>query len=274
MLPWNYGFHWNTGTIVFMGAFYAVLLIVAATVITAVLRSRGLLRGEKAEKMRWHSDFEHLRAAERQCRHALTGEMRGRLCPHAFDCRECETHANFIAQHPSARPEESEEEIFGMSFPLDRLYHRGHTWMRRETDGAVTVGLDDLGRRLLGQADSITLPEPGRRVAANGTAWRARKRNAEVRVLSPVDGEVLETGGPDREWFLKVKPDNQNTTHLLRPHEVRPWLMREMERLQLALAGDGAAPTLADGGTPVADIAASYPEADWDAVCGEMFLHP
>jgi len=93
-------------------------------------------------------------------------------------------------------------------------------------------------------------------------------------VLSPVDGEVLETGGPSRGWYLKVKPDNRNTTHLLRPHEVRPWLMREMERLQLALAGEGAAPTLADGGTPVADIAASYPEADWDAVCGEMFLHP
>ena len=49
--------------------------------------------------------------------------------------------------------------------------------------------------------------------------------------------------------------------------------MREMERLQLALAAKGA-PALADGGVPVADIAAAYPDADWDAVCGEMFLHP
>ena len=48
--------------------------------------------------------------------------------------------------------------------------------------------------------------------------------------------------------------------------------MREMERLQLALSAEGAAPTLADGGVPVPDIAAVYPEADWDAVCGEMFL--
>jgi glycine cleavage system H protein len=215
-----------------------------------------------------------LRAAERECRHNLTGEMPGRLCPLAFDCRECEKHAKFIAKHPPARLEDAEEEIFGMAFPLDRLYHRGHAWMRREANGVVTVGLDDLGRRLLGEPDSVTLPQPGRRVAVNGTAWRARKRNAEVRVLSPVDGEVLETGGPNRGWYLKVKPDNQNTTHLLRPHEVRPWLMREMERLQLALAGEGKAPTLADGGVPVADIAASCPQADWDAVCGEMFLHP
>jgi antitoxin (DNA-binding transcriptional repressor) of toxin-antitoxin stability system len=47
-----------------------------------------------------------------------------------------------------------------------------------------------------------------------------------------------------------------------------------MERLQLALVSEGGAPTLADGGEPVADIAASYPKADWDAVCGEMFLEP
>ena len=106
----------------------------------------------------------------------------------------------------------------------------------------------------------------------NGTAFRFRKRDADVRVLSPIDGEVIETGGPDRPWYLRVRPDPLNVTHLLRGAEVRPWLMREMERLQLALSQEGAAPTLADGGVPVADIAASYPEADWDAVCGEMFL--
>jgi hypothetical protein len=33
-------------------------------------------------------------------------------------------------------------------------------------------------------------------------------------------------------------------------------------------------PSLADGGVPVADIAAAYPKTDWDAVCGEMFLEP
>jgi hypothetical protein len=63
--------------------------------------------------------------------------------------------------------------------------------------------------------------------------------------------------------------------HLLRDAEVKPWLMRELERLQLALTMEGASlPSLADGGVPVADIAAAYPRTDWDAVCGEMFLEP
>jgi hypothetical protein len=111
------------------------------------------------------------------------------------------------------------------------------------------------------------------RIHANGTGFRMMKRNADVRVLSPVDGEVIETGGPDRGWYLKIRPDNLDLTHLLRGAEIKPWMMREMERLQLALSAEGA-PTLADGGVPVADIAASYPATDWDSVCGEMFLEP
>jgi hypothetical protein len=72
-------------------------------------------------------------------------------------------------------------------------------------------------------------------------------------------------------WWLKVRPADTNFTHLLRGEEIRPWMMREIERLQLALSAEGA-PTLADGGVPVEDLPKSCPKADWDAVCGEMFL--
>ena len=277
MLPWNYGFEWNTGHIVFLGAFYTVLVVVATTLVSAGLRSRRALREQRVEEIGWHSEFHDLPASDRVCRHVLTGELSSRECPHAFDCRECATHAQLVERHPVARPEEPEEEVFGMSFPLDRLYHRGHTWARVEPDGTVTVGLDELGSRLLGVPDAIDLPLPGARVHANGTAFRFRKRNADVRVLSPVDGEVIETGGPERGWYLRVRPaaaGEQHFRHLLRGAEVKPRLMREMERLQLALSAQDTAPSLADGGVPVSDIAASYPDADWDAVCGEMFLHP
>ena len=164
-----------------------------------------------------------------------------------------------------------------MSFPADRLYHRGHTWAHPEPDGTVTIGLDDLGARLLGTPDEVILPEPGTQVRTNGTAFRVRRREADVRILSPVDGEVVETGGTDQPYFLRVKPiaGAMDMRHLLRGAEVKPWLMREMERLQLALTMEGASvPSLADGGVPVQDIAAAYPRTDWDAVCGEMFLNP
>jgi hypothetical protein len=276
MFPWNYGFHWSITSYIFLGAFYSVLVVVTTTVANALLRSRRALRTEQIETIRWNSDFHDLPARDRVCRHVLTGELASRECPHAFDCRQCLTHPKLLASHPLVDPDEAEKEMFGMSFPLDRFYHRGHTWARPESDGTVTVGLDELGRRLLGTPDRIELPQPGATLHVSGTAFRARKRNADVRVLSPVDGEVVATGGAGVGWYLKVKPAAGviDLRHLLRGAEIKPWLMRELERLQLTLSMESAAPTLADGGVPVADIAASYPQADWDAVCGEMFLEP
>jgi glycine cleavage system H lipoate-binding protein len=252
---------------IFLGAFFSVLTVVSVTLLFALWRSR---RPKKQEAhLRWHSDFHELPSSDRSCRHALTGEFQKRECPNAFDCRGCQTHPK-LKQAALGR---AEEEVYGMAFPLDRYYHRGHTWARVEADGAVTVGLDELGKRLVGAPDAVDLPAPGVRVHANGTAFRVKRRETDVRILSPVDGEVVETGGPDREWYLKVRPENTNFTHLLRGEEIRPWMLREIERLQLALSAEGA-PTLADGGVPVADIPASCPGADWDAVCGEMFLAP
>jgi hypothetical protein len=274
MLPWNYGFHWTTGTVIFMGAFYTVLTIVAATVLTALWRSYRALGARKVEAIRWHSDFHELPMRDRACRHAITGEFQGRVCPNDFDCRTCEMHARFMAKHPPTPVSEPEEDVYGLSFPLDRVYHRGHTWVKSEPDGTVTVGLDDLGQRMLGAPEAIELPKPGERVTVNGTAWRATKRGATVRVLSPVEGEVVETGAPGGEWYLKIRPDKLDLRHLLSGREVKPWVMRELERLQMALAPAGATPTLADGGAPVADLSAAYPQADWDAVCGEIFLNP
>jgi hypothetical protein len=277
MLPWIYGFHWNLGHVIFLGAFYAVLTVVSATLIAAALRSRRALLEHRVEDIGWHSDFHDLPASDRVCRHVLAGELQNRECPRAFDCRQCPTHAVLLARRRPDTSGETGEDFFGMVFPLSRFYHRGHAWAHPEPDGTVTVGLDELGQRLLGVPDAVELPPLGAHLEVNGTAFRVHKRDADVRVLSPVDGEVIETGGADCAWYLKVRPRAAGELafrHLLRGAEVKPWLMREMERLQLALVTQGAGPTLADGGVPVADIAASYPKANWDAVCGEMFLEP
>jgi hypothetical protein len=274
MFPWNYGFQWSAGTIIFLGAFYTVLVVVVTTLLSAAWRSHRAIAHQEVEEIRWHSDFHDLTPADRVCRHVLTGEFRSRECPNAFDCRRCQTHAKLIEHHPLTQVPESEEDFLGLAFPLDRFYHRGHTWAKLEDDGTVTVGLDELGKRLLGNPDRVEFPAAGSEIEANGTAFRVHKREADVRVLSPVDGKVIETGGPERGWYLRVAPESRDFTHLLRGAEVRPWLTREMERLQLALSMEGAAPALADGGVPVDDISAGYPTTDWDTVCGEMFLRP
>ena len=38
MFPWNYGFHWNPAHVIFLGAFYTVLVVVATTLVCGALR--------------------------------------------------------------------------------------------------------------------------------------------------------------------------------------------------------------------------------------------
>ena len=260
--------------VVFLGLFCAVLLVIAAALGLSVFRAARDFRARRAEAICWQATFPDLPARERVCRHQFTGEFPRRICDQAFDCRECQTHAALVAKRPPETAPPNDTDVFGLEFPPDRFYHRGHAWAHPEPDGTVTVGLDALGARLVADPEAIVLPAAGTHLQTNGTAWSVRKRGADVRILSPLDGEVIATGSAQEGWYLKVRPDGGqlDARHLLRGREIRPWIAREMERLQAALAPAAQTLTMADGGVPMDDIAAGYPGADWDTVCAEIFL--
>ncbi len=278
MLPGIYDFHWDAGHIIFLGIFYTVLMIVASTIVIALRRAIRDFRGKHTEaaRVQWLEEFEELPDEWRRCRHEMTGETPDRICPNAFDCRACTEHPKFLAaRRAGTLPEIRDRRIAGFEVPADRLYHRGHTWARQEQGGFVTVGLDDLAAHLIGRPDRIRLPRIGTHVAANGTAWQAEKGGVSVRVLSPVDGEVVEVGGPDKEWYLKVRPDGEQADlrHLLTVTEAKQWMLREAERLQTSMALEGVGAALADGGVPVDDLTAAIPADRRDDVLGMMFLN-
>jgi glycine cleavage system H lipoate-binding protein len=272
MFPGVDGFHWTAGHLIFLGVFFSVVIVIAGTVLTASIRAGRHGDAQSVEHLRWASRFHDLPERDRVCRHQLTGEFQRRICKLQFACCMCETHARLAAQQSAAATAGGEENIFGLRFPLDRLYHRGHTWARMERDGTITVGLDDLGRRLVGVPEVLELPPSGSRVEVNGTAWRMEKSGASVRVLSPVAGTIVDTGDPESDWYLKLKPDDTATAHLLRGPEVKMWIGHELEKLQLLMAGAGSGATLADGGVMVEDASLVCPEDKWDSVLAGMFL--
>ena len=272
MLPMSPDFVPATGTLVFLGVFYAVLATVAVTLAVALFRSWRTLASGKAGHLLLEEQLSELPGEARRCRHALTGETPGRTCARAFDCKGCETHARLLAAaEPSPGP--VPVEVAGLSLPDDRLYHRGHAWARPEPDGSVTVGLDDFGSRLVGTPDAVELPRVGSTVLEHGPAFRLRKGSARVRIASPVGGTVVETGGPGRPFFLRVRPDAPfDGRSLLCGREAAAWLLGELDRLQLALSRSSGVPALADGGLPEKDLSAAIPEKDRDRVLAELLL--
>jgi hypothetical protein len=276
MLPGVNGFSWAAGNLIFLGAFFSVAAAIATTVMFVLFRAIRDFRSHKTDGIRWQADFEDLPARARVCRHELTNEVKHRTCENGFECAQCETHPSFLQTRRSAVPGQGPAaDIFGLEMPGDRMYHRGHTWVQPEPDGTLRVGLDDFGARLVGRPEALELPGVGTRLHANGTACLIRKGGTTVRILSPIDGEVVEAAGTRAGWLLRIKPVEQtDTRHLLQGWEIGPWILREIERLQFALSSEGVGLSLADGGEMVSDIPAACPAANWNEIWSELFLEP
>jgi len=274
MFPWSPEFAWDAYHVAFFGALYSVLATVAGSLALVAWRARRDAREGRAAAIAWHGDFADMPASARPCRHQLTGEARGRACENGFDCRGCAAHERFEELRRRAEPAETVEH-FGFDLPLDRLYHRGHTWVRPEPDGTLTVGLDDLARRLVGAPERVELPAVGTRLEVNAPAGRLTTRGHDVRVLSPVEGTVVDVRGDGNGFTLHLDPGGPpDLRHLLSGTEVRAWALRELERLQRALGTSELGAALADGGELVEDVGAALPRDRYDALLGEMLLEP
>lgn len=269
MFPGVDGFHWTVGHVIFISLFIAVGLTVAATVLRALLHTAHEFRHHRAFDVCWKSDFEELPVEDRRCRHELAGRVISRTCDHQFDCGTCTNYEHF-----AVLPAIGHTQDLGLEYPTDRLYHRGHTWVRLEQDGTVSIGLDALADHLIGKPDSVRVPKAADEIEANQTAWRIRKNGHEIDVRAPLEGTVLSVG---EGWTLKLRPrvdiKNRNSLrHLLRGPEVHGWIARELERLQLQLRPAGTLPSLADGGILVHGLIDAVPSANWDTVIADTFL--
>jgi len=278
MFPWNYGFVLDRGHIIFLGLFYLVVLTVLSTLAAVLWRTWRAYREKRTASIAWLENFADLPRSERVCRHAITGELPGRVCERGFYCSDCETHCRLVAMAAShgAAPglmKDVVDDSLGFDIPLDRYYHRGHTWLKPEADGTYTMGLDELARRVAAHPEAVTLPEPGTQLEAQGTAWTMRVHGSEVRVLAPIDGAVVAAENSEKGLFLRIKPaKNASFAHLGRGRGVVRWMTRELERVQLMVSESAAVPALADGGVPVDDFAAACPRADWHNITAAILL--
>lgn len=238
-----------------------------------------LMKENIDERTTWEQVFSTLPNSARTCRHQFGYYVTDRICDNQFNCKDCAIHINVKRLMESRlrdgwREKPREDEIFGLHLPADRLYHRGHTWIKEESDGSYTVGLDDFGRRLIGKTDCIDLPEIDTTVRVNEPIWNIRRENTHVSMLSPITGKVIATGNADTGWYVKIKPEanNGSTEHLLHGSEVRKWIQHEIGRLQVSLSDDQIGVSFADGGVLLDDLPEAFPRADWNRIYTELFL--
>jgi len=114
--------------------------------------------------------------------------------------------------------------------PGDLLYTNDHEWLRRESDGSVTVGITDHAATALGDLVYVELPEVGQDVETGGEMAVVESVKAASDVYAPVSGTVTavnEALSDDPEkinvdpygdgWIVKMDVPDLDEGELLTP---------------------------------------------------------
>ena len=179
------------------------------------------------------------------------------------------------------------ERFAGFLAPTNVMFHPGHAWARVEDIDTVTVGMDDFAAKLLGSADSISLPKLGSRVKQGSLGWGFKTDSRVIHMLSPVEGEIVAvndtvTNSPGAAfgdpygsgWMFKVKSSNltSNMRNMIPSGMVRKWFENSRQTLVTLGTAQPANPIYADDGEPIKGIAKAVDPGGWDHLAREFFL--
>lgn len=105
-----------------------------------------------------------------------------------------------------------------MNIPAQLRYTSSHEWLRRESDGTITVGITDHAQGQLGDLVFIELPAVGRKVGAGEACAVVESVKAASDVYAPIAGEIVAANAavaatPEAvnqdayaAWLFRLKP--------------------------------------------------------------------
>jgi glycine cleavage system H protein len=107
-----------------------------------------------------------------------------------------------------------------MKIPQELRYTASHEWVRRESDGTVSVGITDHAQEQLGDIVFVEAPQAGRKVAAGESVGVVESVKAASDIYAPVAGEIVAvnaelSAAPEKvnadafaAWMYRIKPSN------------------------------------------------------------------
>lgn len=105
-----------------------------------------------------------------------------------------------------------------MNVPKELRYTASHEWIRRESDGTLSIGITDHAQEQLGDIVFVEAPQAGRKVAAGEAVGVVESVKAASDIYAPVAGEVVSSNpdlgtAPEKvnadayaAWMYRIKP--------------------------------------------------------------------
>lgn len=136
-------------------------------------------------------------------------------------------------------------EVEEYRFPDELFYTGRHLWVRRDSDGDLTLSIDDLGQKLMGKVMFMRTPKVGAQLTVGKVFGTCESMKWVERLTSPVTGVVTSVNNQLRVkpstvnldpygsgWIITVEPSAsiaQELSQLVTGAAVLDWARREIE---------------------------------------------
>jgi len=135
-------------------------------------------------------------------------------------------------------------EVEGYRFPDELYYTDRHLWVKKESDGTLTIGFDDMAQELIGKIMFVRLPREGVLLTQGKDFGTVESMKWVERLKSPVAGTVksvnaqlrakprLVSEDPYGAWFVKVEPTgnvDEALSKLFHGPSLEDWVKKEIE---------------------------------------------
>jgi glycine cleavage system H protein len=178
---------------------------------------------------------------------------------------------------PLARP----LSINGFRLPDNLALALNHTWVKNDSRGIATIGLDELLGKVVGSVEDILLPPLNALVGQSDDAFVLRHGTKTLPVASPVEGRVVAVNANlvtnpalarkdpyGTGWLVKVVPRSQSSSFPERRtgKEALEWLKHQAELMREFFAAQNPHPSLAtmqDGGVPSEGLLLKFDRRVW-----------
>jgi glycine cleavage system H protein len=172
--------------------------------------------------------------------------------------------------HPAFEPEipQFDSTIFeNMSFaiPSNTFFSKGHTWLRKNSDGLISIGIDELGSMALGTLSILNCVPVGQDLKRGEMIFEGAYGNKIVKFLSPINGIVKSVNenilgkkisNPYETWGVQLISNefSESMKLFLSGSEALNWMKKEFIKLKNfidshSLNVELAGVTMYDGGS-------------------------
>lgn len=159
------------------------------------------------------------------------------------------------------------------AIPSNTFFSKGHTWLEKNNEGLISIGIDEFGMMALGALSILNCAPVGKELKRGEMIFEGAYGNKIVKFLSPINGIVKSVNenilgkkisNPYETWGVQLasKDFSYNQKAFFSGTEASNWIKKEYVKLKDFINShspkiDFAGTTMFDGGSLSNDIISS-----------------